>query len=610
MTHLGLKAWIGDPGGFLPRNLPPETADPIAFHPAGSLERRAEMAKGGKPLKIRLIDPAYHHPYMGHHPKIIKTIWFAHLSLTSVAALTPEGMEVRITDENVEPIDFDEEVDLVGLTGMVMHAKRAYEIASRFRERGIPVVMGGPHASSLPSEAKEHVDAVVIGEAEQVWGRLLWDFQQGRLQPFYRADSYCSMEGLPIPRRDLLREEAYMTINCVQTTRGCPHQCDFCHVTHFFGKTYRCRPVDEVIREVEGLKGDFVVFVDDNITGNRRYARELFTRLKPLGKKWASQASLHLARDPELLKLAAESGCVSLFVGIESLSAENLKDVNKSFNRVSQFEDALKALHDQDIMVLAGFIFGLDHDDEGVFERTLTFCERNRIELPSFFVLTPLPGTPVFERMEAEGRLLHKDWSQYNGATVNFRPKLMTEDTLQRGFNWVCKEVYSWSSIAKRVFHPQQRFFTRLLSNIAYRSIAMKTPEGDLSKVSRILKRLNDTIPLRNTRDLVQTVGLKIAEKRSFIEQKTSDTLNLYSHYNERLKTLVVKLEGSIDKKGAKELLKRIRSALSYEVEQIVLDFQGVGALTSEAMALLSTKGLLQTNESGLLVIQAAQWNP
>jgi len=423
-------------------------------------------------LKIRLIDPAYKHPYISHSKKVIRNIWFARLTLTTLAALTPPEIDVRITDENVEPIDFEEDVDLVGITGMVMHAKRAYEIAGRFRERGIPVVMGGPHASSVPLEAKEHVDAVVVGEAENVWKGLIEDLKNGCLKPFYRAETFCSMVGMPVPRLDLLRKSAYMTVNCVQTTRGCPYQCDFCHVTHFFGKTYRCRPVEEVIEEVARLEGEFVVFIDDNIAGSPHYAKELFTRLKPLKKKWASQASMTMARDPELVRLAAESGCVSLFLGVESLSPENLKDVNKTFNRTNQFEEVMKAFHDHDILILAGLIFGLDHDDEGVFERTLRFCERNRIELPSFFILTPLPGTPLYKRMESEGRLLHKDWTKYNGATVVFKPKLMTEETLQQGYNWVCKEAYSWPSIFKRVVHPQQRFFTRILSNLAYRIIA------------------------------------------------------------------------------------------------------------------------------------------
>ena len=457
--------------------------------------------------------------------------------------------------------------------------------------------MGGPHASSLPLEAKEHVDAVVIGEAENVWEGLIEDFKNGCLKPFYKADGFCSMEKMPFPRLDLLRKDRYMTINCVQTTRGCPHQCDFCHVTHFFGKTYRCRPVDEVIEEVKRLEGDFLVFIDDNIAGNRRYAKELFTRLKPLKKQWASQASMTLTRDPEVLKLAAESGCVSLFIGVESLSSENLKDVNKSFNQVHQLEEAVKAVHDHDIMILAGFIFGLDHDDEGVFERTLRFCERNRIELPSFFILTPLPGTPLFQRIESEKRLLHKDWAQYNGATVVFKPRLMTEETLQRGFNWACKEGYSWGSIFKRVVHPQQRFFTRVLSNIAYRSIAQRTPEGHLPSLSRILQRMNDTIPLENTRDLIQRVGVKIAEKKLLIGQKAADTLKLYSVYNERIKTLFVRLEGSIDREGAKELVKRLKGVLNVEIQKVILDFEDVKAFSSEAIALLSRKGLLQTEE-------------
>jgi len=536
-------------------------------------------------LKIRLIDPAYEHPFMSHSQKVIKNIWFARLTLTTLAALTPEDIEVKITDENVEPIDFEEDVDLVGVTGMIMHASRAYQIAERFRQRRIPVVMGGPHASSLPLEVKEHVDAVVIGEAEPVWGGLIEDLKQGCLRPFYKADAFCSMRGFPPPRIDLLRKGAYMTVNCVQTTRGCPHRCDFCFVTHFFGKTYRCRPVEEVIDEVKRLEGEFLVFVDDNIAGDRQYAKELFTRMRPLKKKWASQASLTLARDPELLRLAAESGCVSLFLGIESLSSKNLAEMNKAFNRVPQFKDAIKTFHDHDIMIVAGFIFGLDHDDEGVFERTLSFCERNRIELPSYFILTPLPGTPLFQKMESEGRLLHKDWTQYNGAEVVFRPQLMTEETLQRGFNWVCKEAYSLGSIAKRVFHPQQRFFTRLLSNVAYRSIARKTPESHLPSLSGVLQRMNETIPLRNTRELIH------------------NTLSLYSVYNERLKTLFVNLEGSIDREGAKELAKRLKKTLSSKIERVILDFKDVKVFSSEGIGLLSQKGILQGDGSFWMAI-------
>lgn len=533
---------------------------------------------------------------------MIKTIWFAHLSLTTLAALTPSEIEVNITDENVEPIDFEEDVDMVGITGMIMHSKRAYEIALSFRQRNIPVVMGGPHASSLPQEAKNYVDSVVIGEAELVWHQLIEDFKKGDLKPFYKADHFCSMKGLPFPRLDLLRKEAYMTTNCIQTTRGCPYQCDFCYVTHFFGKTYRCRPVEEVINEVSRLEGDFIVFVDDNIAGNRSFAKELFTRLKPLRKKWASQASLTITQDRELLRLAADSGCVSLFIGIESLSPDNLKDVNKTFNRTYQFEESLKLLHDYDIMVLAGFIFGLDHDDEGVFERTLRFCEKNRIELPSFFLLTPLPGTRLFQRMEAEERLLHRDWSQYNGATVVFKPKLMTEETLQRGFNWVCKEAYSWGSIFKRVFHPQQRFYTRILSNMAYRSIAKKTPKSSLPSLSKILQRMNETIPVQNTWNLIHRVKEKIADKGLLLDQKFPEALTLCSIYNERLNTLFIQLEGSMDHHSAKVLAKRIKEAVCEKIDKVIIDFQNVRAFSYEAISFLSKGGFLQKEEGKLCV--------
>jgi hypothetical protein len=253
-------------------------------------------------------------------------------------------------------------------------------------------------------------------------------------------------------------------------------------------------------------------------------------------------------------------------------------------------------------MILAGLIFGLDHDDEGVFERTLRFCERNRIELPSFFLLTPLPGTPLFQRMESEGRLLHRDWGKYNGATVVFKPRLMTEETLQKGFNWVCKEAYSWGSIFKRVFHPQQRFVTRVLSNMAYRSIAQKTPESRIPTLSGMLQRMNDTIPLQNTRDLIQSVGDKIAEKKLQIGQRATDTLKLYSEYNERLRTLFVRLEGSIDRESAKELVKRVREALDVKIQKVIVDFKDVSAFSKDALSLLASKGFFQKDEGNLLL--------
>jgi len=391
-------------------------------------------------LKIRLIDPAPKDNILKQTAKDIKSYWFARLSLTTIAALTPPEIKVAITDENVEPIDFNEDIDLVGLTAMTMHAPRAYEIADRFRARGITVVMGGLHASSLPQETKQYVDAVVIGEAEGVWGKLLLDFQMGRLKPFYKSEHFCSFEGQPHPRLDLLKKKHYWTINCVQATRGCPFSCDFCSVAQFFGNTYRYRPVDEVIAEVKSLPPGYFTFVDDNIMGKPSYAKELFRKLTPLKRKWASQGSLTMAKDTKLLKMAVESGCYALFVGIESLSQENLSSMNKSINHVSQYEEAIKKIQDHGIMVVGSFIFGFDHDDEAVFERTVKFCEMNKIELPIFFILTPVPGTRLYQRMEKEGRILHKDWSKYNGSNVVFKPKLLSEETLLNGYSWAFQD--------------------------------------------------------------------------------------------------------------------------------------------------------------------------
>jgi anti-anti-sigma factor len=490
--------------------------------------------------------------------------------------LTPEGIDVAITDEN-----------LVGITGMTIHAQRAYEIAHVFRSRGIPVVMGGPHASALPEEAKAHVDAVVIGEAENVWKDVLADAKRGSLGSFYQDSGFCSMKSRAHPRLELLRKGAYLTTSCVQTSRGCPFSCDFCYVTQFFGNTYRCRPVDEVVEEVKRLKEDLIVFVDDNITGNPRYAKELFTKLIPLKKQWAGQSSINIARNSELLRLAAKSGCVSLFLGIESLSAQNLRAVRKSFNKVNEYEDSLKKIHDHGIMVLAGLIFGFDHDDEGVFERTVRFCEKTKIEAPCFFILTPLPGTPFYDRMEAEGRILHKNWSKYTGAEVVFRPKLMAEETLENGFNWASRETYSFRSIIKRLVHPQQRFFTRLATNLAFREVARRKPRSHLSRTARIIHKLNTSFPVREKDTLTPTLRHLTLEKGQQAVRGITEALTVHVTRNERLNTLFVRLEGSIDRKAAEEFINRIKEVTEWIQDKLVIDFKGIDFFSKMALHLM-----------------------
>ncbi len=549
-------------------------------------------------MKIRLIDPAPKDNLLMQTDKDIKSYWFARLSLTTIAALTPPEIDVAITDENVEEIDFNEDIDLVGLTAMTMHAIRAYEIADRFRARGIPVVMGGLHASSLPQEAKEHVDAVVIGEAEGVWKQLLDDFQQGRLQPFYQSQGFCSLKSQPHPRLNLLKKQHYWTVNCVQATRGCPFSCDFCSVAQFFGDTYRYRPVDEVIEEVKQLPPGYFTFVDDNIMGRPVYAKELFQKLAPLKRVWTSQGSLTMAKDDELLTLAAKSGCYALFVGIESLSQDNLTAMNKSINSVARYEDAIKKIRDHGIMIVGSFIFGFDHDDDSVFERTVRFCERNKIDLPIFFVLTPVPGTRLYKKMEEDGRILHKDWSRYNGSNVVFKPKLISEETLFNGYSWAFQEIYSYSSIAKRILMPPtKRVVPEIISNYAFRRMVMRAPKGRVTIVSRLLGKLNTSIPIRDSKNLIPTVVDATFAKGQQMLKSAGQLLKVKATHNERVRTLFVKLEGSLDLSAAKELFKRLGFFLSKEQRKIVIDFKGVEYLSPRAANLLVKKNLTRLFE-------------
>ena len=542
-------------------------------------------------MKVKLIDPAPKDSILTQTAKDIKSYWFARLSLTTIAALTPSEIEVAITDENIEDIDFDEDVDLVGLTAMTMHAPRAYEIADRFREKGITVVMGGLHASSLPEETKQHVDAVVIGEAEGVWKDLLYDFQKGQLKPFYQSKHLCSFKAQPHPRLDLLKSKHYWTINCVQATRGCPFSCDFCSVAQFFGNTYRYRPVDEVIEEIKSLPPGYFTFVDDNIMGKPSYAKELFQKLAPLKRSWTSQGSLTMAKDTKLLKMAAGSGCHGLFVCIESLSQDNLSSMNKSINHVSQYEEAIKIIHDHGIMVVGSFIFGFDHDDDAVFERTVRFCEKNKIELPIFFILTPVPGTRLYQRMEKEGRILHKDWSKYNGSNVVFKPKLLSEETLSNGYSWAFQKSYSYHSIAKRILLPsQKRMIPKIFTNYAFRRMAMRVPKGEITLFSKVLSKLNTSIPIKDRKNLIPTFVDSTFEKSQQFLKGASKILKINATHNERFRTLFIGLEGSLDLSSAKKLMKKIRFSLKKEQRKIVIDFNGIKFLSPKAASLLIVK--------------------
>jgi radical SAM superfamily enzyme YgiQ (UPF0313 family) len=419
-------------------------------------------------MRINLIAPSWSGPLPAEGRRARQP--FPPLALPAVAALTPPEVEVTLTDEAVDQVQVCSDFDLVGITSMTASAPRAYEIADSYRAIGVPVVIGGMHATALPEEAAQHADAVVIGEAEGVWERLLNDAKNGCLGKFYQCEGRPSLAGLPVPRRDLLKRNAYISTALVQTSRGCPFDCSFCSVSRFFGQTYRFRPVQEVVDEVAGLRERILVFTDDNIFGNAKYARELFTRLAGLGKRWMGQASVTVARDAELVALAAKAGCRALFIGFETLSAEGLRGLSKRVNLSQQFHEVIRRLHDHGIGVIGSFMFGLDDDDESAFERTVDFVERHKIDVLQMSLLTPLPGTRLYESLEREGRIFDRDWSHYTGGRIVFEPRLISPDRIQELYDHALRHVYSLGSIFKRLsrWNIQWPLFARV--NLIFRS--------------------------------------------------------------------------------------------------------------------------------------------
>jgi len=391
------------------------------------------------------------------------------LGLAVLASLTPPEIEVSLTDENLGSVDFDRPVDLVGISAATHTVSRAYQLADAFRSRGVKVVLGGIHPTALPEEAVQHADAVVVGEAEEVWPQLLVDLQAGRLQTVYRHPERPVLINTPTPRRDLFQRDGYLFPDTISTTRGCPNGCAFCSVTSFFGGTYRSRPVEDVLGEVNALAGRLVFFVDDNIAAHRGRTRQLFSGLARNKLAWIGQASVSIARDEDLLASAAASGCLALFLGIESLSRDSLRSVGKHCNLVEEYEEAIRRIHAHGIAVFGAFIFGLDHDTEDIFELTVQFARRTRIEGAQFNILTPYPGTPLHAELDRDGRILTRDWSQYRADRVVFAPRGMSASRLQEGHDWAWREFYSLGSIWERVGLSHRRRLLMWAVNLNYR---------------------------------------------------------------------------------------------------------------------------------------------
>ena len=431
-------------------------------------------------MKVLLLSPV-------KNPEIKKPkgIMMPQLALHLIAGLTPGEHEVKIVEEEIEEVDLESDCDLVGISCMTANAPRAYKFAAEFRKRGKMVVLGGVHPTILPEEALQYCDAVVIGEAEGVWKEVLKDAEGKKLQRRYHQPHPSLEEYIPIRHR-LMTKKRLFNVLPVMTTRGCPYNCDFCCVHDIFGKKIRHVPIPNVVRDLEESGGKFFMFLDDNIIGDKRYAKELFRAIKPLKIKWVGQSSISFVNDLEMMKLAVDSGCTALFFGVETVSALQAEKMRKSFKDMHDTETAIKKIQDNGVHFHPSMIFGFDTDTKDIFKETVDFLFRNHISTASMNILTPYPGTRTYEQLKTEGRLLTKDWQFFNHNTAVFQPKNMSADDLNRGRLWAVKEFSSFNSTLRRLpFHLKRPHY-----HLAVNWACLKSVKNEIRYYPRVYEQL------------------------------------------------------------------------------------------------------------------------
>ncbi|HLF02860.1 MAG TPA: radical SAM protein [Anaerolineales bacterium] len=425
-------------------------------------------------------------------------IRFPQLTMPLLAALTPEPWFVTHTDEITHEVNPCQPCDVVGITAATPGAPHAYDLAAQFHERSVKVVMGGPHATLLPYEVVQHADCVVVGEAEPLWAKVLsdieheWRYAPGRhlIDPItgvsveslptgaliYRCSTPASLAGLSFARRDLIRDGGWnkwwATRGAIIATRGCPHQCDYCAIPVLYPKArqMRYRPVEEVAAEIAAIPDKGIVFWDDNLGANPAYAKSLFRAIAPLKKWWTSQTTMtSVVNDDEFLRLAAESGCKALFLGLESVNQTSLTGVHKDHNRVSGYKILLERFHAYGIAVQAGIIFGFDSDTKDIFSQTVDVMSEVGLDNATISLLVPFPGTPAHARLSQERRIIDSDWRHYNGKThVVYRPKQMTPDELMAGYEWAKTQFYAPGCIWKRLSKSRTGLWWNIPRNLGY----------------------------------------------------------------------------------------------------------------------------------------------
>ncbi len=404
-------------------------------------------------MKLTLVTP---HIGRKHADEYVHTWQMEPLPMATLAGITPPDVEVAYFDERIEPIDFDDPTDLVGIAVETYTAKRAYEIAAEYHRRGVKTILGGYHVMLVPDEAARYADSILVGYAEPLWERVLRDAERGELEPRYvqdRSEPY----SFGLPRRDLFAGKPYFKLSCVETGRGCPLHCNFCSIAAVTGSTFLPRPVESIVAEIETLENRTVFFVDDNFVSNHKRARELCRELIPLGLKWVGQGTLTMARDEKLLSLMAESGCIGMLIGFESLNADTLLLMRKKVNTVlGDYPDLVRRIHEHGISIYGTFIFGYDLETAEDGMRTVDAAIELGLGMGAFNHLLPFPGTPLHQELLEEGRLTDPEWwlsPSYRYGDISFTPRTMTGEELHDLCLRARRRFYSFPSIGKRLLH-------------------------------------------------------------------------------------------------------------------------------------------------------------
>ena len=421
-----------------------------------------------KKYKLFLINPKIKYPHYGVQKELCnllgKKIFNFSTALPLVAALTPDNYEIKIIDEAIQKIP-KEKPDIVGLTTFTTTKKRCYEIADYYRSLNIPVVIGGAHASYATDEVAEHADSIIIGEAELIWKKCLSDFENGNLKKIYKADKLCEFKNSPIPRWDLTN---YKNINIigVQASRGCPFNCEFCLVGKMFGKKHRVREVDDVINEIKSLPTKRIFFVDDNLTFNKKFIRELIKKIKPLNVSWACQASIEIGDNTELLKDMAESGCLSILIGFESLNPESIKETHKHQNKVRDYEKKIENIHNAGIYITASFAIGFDSDKLDIYDRIVEFTNKNNLIFSNIFFLLPAPGTDLTKRIKELNRFINIDPDFFNANFPGMKYKNFGSLEMYDKYYETINKIFSIKSMGDKAFKNSAAKDVKLLEKI------------------------------------------------------------------------------------------------------------------------------------------------